>query len=163
MEIRITIFNIFDCHGFFFFKSKIEIHQKKVITVLPFRDRFLEAPGWPKWLSVQLWLRSRSQGPWVRAPCQALCWHLRAWSLLPILCLPLSLCPPLKNKYIFKTNKQTNKQTLFLLNSCGLREGCRNRTEFPYILWSVCLELISCITIVQVLKLQKFTVYNAIH
>ena len=38
--------------------------------------------------------RSRSHGPWVRAPRQALGWWLRAWSLLPILCLPLSLPLP---------------------------------------------------------------------
>ena len=31
---------------------------------------------------------------WVRAPHRAPCWHLRAWSLLPILCLPLSLLLP---------------------------------------------------------------------
>ena len=37
--------------------------------------------------------RSRSRGPWVRAPRQALSWWLGAWSLFPILCLPLSLCP----------------------------------------------------------------------
>ena len=37
--------------------------------------------------------RSRSRGPGVRAPLQALGWWLRAWSLFPILCLPLSLCP----------------------------------------------------------------------
>ena len=34
-------------------------------------------------------------GSWVWSPRQALCWHLRAWSLLRILCLPLSL--PLPN------------------------------------------------------------------
>ena len=34
--------------------------------------------------------RSRSRGPWVRAPRRALGWWLRAWSLFPILCLPLS-------------------------------------------------------------------------
>ena len=37
--------------------------------------------------------RSRSRGPWVWAPRRALGWWLRAWSLFPILCLPLSLCP----------------------------------------------------------------------
>ena len=36
-------------------------------------------------------LRSWSRRSWVRAPCQALCWQLRACSLLWILCLPLSL------------------------------------------------------------------------
>ena len=38
--------------------------------------------------------RSRSRGRWVRAPRQALDWWLRAWSLFPILCLPLSLPLP---------------------------------------------------------------------
>ena len=37
--------------------------------------------------------RSQSRGPWVRAPRLALGWWLGAWSLFPILCLPLSLCP----------------------------------------------------------------------
>ena len=38
--------------------------------------------------------RSRSRGPRVRAPRQALGWWLRAWSLFPILCLPLALPLP---------------------------------------------------------------------
>ena len=38
--------------------------------------------------------RSRSRGPWVRAPRRALGWWLRAWSLFPILCFPLSLPLP---------------------------------------------------------------------
>ena len=38
-------------------------------------------------------LRSWSPGLWVWAPSQALCWQLGAWSLLRIICLPLS--PPL--------------------------------------------------------------------
>ena len=38
--------------------------------------------------------RSRSRGPWVQAPRRALGWWLRAWSLFPILCLPLSLPLP---------------------------------------------------------------------
>ena len=52
------------------------------------------APGWLSQLSVRLQLRSRSHGLWVRAPRRALGWWLRAWSLLPILCLPLSLPLP---------------------------------------------------------------------
>ena len=50
-------------------------------------------PRWLSWLSNQLQLRSWSHSSWVWAPCQALCWQLRAWRLLQILCLPLSLCP----------------------------------------------------------------------
>ena len=38
--------------------------------------------------------RSWSHGLWVQILCWALCWHLRAWSLLLILCLPLSLPLP---------------------------------------------------------------------
>ena len=48
-------------------------------------------PGWLMWLSVRLQLRSWSHGLWVHALHQALCWQLRAWSLLHILCLPLFL------------------------------------------------------------------------
>ena len=51
------------------------------------------APGWLSQLSLRLQLRSWSHSSWVWAPHQALCWQLRAWSLLRILCLPLS--PPL--------------------------------------------------------------------
>ena len=43
---------------------------------------------------VRLWLRSWSCGSWVQALYWALCWQLKAWSLLQILCLPLSLCVP---------------------------------------------------------------------
>ena len=49
------------------------------------------APGWLSQLSVRLQLRSWSHGLWVPAPHRALHWQLRAWSLLWILCLPLSL------------------------------------------------------------------------
>ena len=51
------------------------------------------APGWLSRLSVRFQLRSPSQF-WVWAPCQALHWQFRAWSLLQILCLPLSLPLP---------------------------------------------------------------------
>ena len=52
------------------------------------------APEWLSRLSVRLWLRSWSRSPWVGAPRGALCWQLRTWSLLWILCpapFPLSL------------------------------------------------------------------------
>ena len=45
-------------------------------------------------LSVRLWVRSWSHGLWVWAPYRALCWQLRAWSLLQLLCLPLPLALP---------------------------------------------------------------------
>ena len=51
------------------------------------------APGRLSWWSLRLRLRSWSRGSWVQAPHRALCWHLGAWSLLRILCLPLSLRP----------------------------------------------------------------------
>ena len=54
----------------------------------------VRVPGWLSQLNVRLRLRSWSHGSWVRAPHQALCWQLRAWSLLWILCPPLSLPLP---------------------------------------------------------------------
>ena len=51
-------------------------------------------PGWLSQLSVWLQLRLWSHGSWVPTPHGALCWQLRAWSLLRILCLPLSLSDP---------------------------------------------------------------------
>ena len=56
--------------------------------------KILRGPGASGWLSVWLQLRSWSHGLWVRAPRPAVCWCLRAWSLLQILCLPLSLPLP---------------------------------------------------------------------
>ena len=53
------------------------------------------APGWHSRVSVWLQLRSWSHGLWVWASHQVLGWQLRAWKLLWILCLPLSLCPSL--------------------------------------------------------------------
>ena len=55
------------------------------------QERTFGVPGWLGRLRVWLQPRSWSHGPWVWAPCQALCWRLRAWSLLQILYLPLSL------------------------------------------------------------------------
>ena len=53
------------------------------------------APGWLSQLNVWLGLRPWSHGSGVRAPCGALCWWLRAWSLLWILyvCVCVCLCP----------------------------------------------------------------------
>ena len=62
-------------------------------------------PGWPRRLSVWLQLGWRSHSAWVRAPRRALCWQLRAWSLLPILCLPLSLCPFSQSFSLFPSQK----------------------------------------------------------
>ena len=52
------------------------------------------APEWFSGLSLRLRLRSWSQVSGVWAPQRALCWQPRAWSLLQILCLPLSLILP---------------------------------------------------------------------
>ena len=51
-------------------------------------------PGWLSQLSFRLQLGSWSHGSWVWALHQAMCWQLRAWSLLLILWLPLSLPLP---------------------------------------------------------------------
>ena len=56
------------------------------LTIFP-----LWALGWLSQFSIQFWLRSWSRGLRVPVPHQVLCWHLRSWSLLQILCLPLSL------------------------------------------------------------------------
>ena len=53
------------------------------------------ALGWLSRLGIRLRLRSWSRSLWVQAPRRALCWQLRAWSLLRILCLPCSLPLPL--------------------------------------------------------------------
>ena len=58
------------------------------------KNKVVGAPGWLSRLGVRLWLRSWSHSPWVRALRRALCWQLGAWSLLRILCLPLSLPLP---------------------------------------------------------------------
>ena len=58
------------------------------------KDKRGGTPGWLSQLSIRLRLRSWSHSLWVRAPCQAVCWQLGAWSLLRILCLPLSLPLP---------------------------------------------------------------------
>ena len=55
-----------------------------VIRTLRIHGR-VGSPGWLSQLSVWLWLRSCSHGSWVQALCRALCWQLRAWSLLQIL------------------------------------------------------------------------------
>ena len=68
--------------------------EKRRYELCLFKNLICGAPGWLSWLSGRLQLGSWSRGPWVRAPCRALCWQLRAWSLFQILCLPLSDPPP---------------------------------------------------------------------
>ena len=50
------------------------------------------APGWLSQLSLTSTQVMISQSQ-VLALCWALYWQLRAWSLLQVFCLPLSLCP----------------------------------------------------------------------
>ena len=70
------------------------------------------APGWLSQLSIRLWLRSWSHGLWVQAPRQALCWQLRAWSLLWILCLIFSLPLP----HLCSVSLLNVKKNFFKLN-----------------------------------------------
>ena len=73
------------------------------------------APGWLSQLSSWRWLRSWSHVSWVQPPYLVLCWQLRTWSLLQILCLPLSLpAPPLLMPSLSKINIKNN----FLKKCC---------------------------------------------
>ena len=75
-------------------------------------------PGWLSQLSIRLQLRSWTHGSWVQGPCRALCWQLRPWSLLQILCLPLSLCPsPAHTLSLFLS--KINITIFFLIYSWG--------------------------------------------
>ena len=72
------------------------------------------APGWVRRSRVLLTcflLGSWSHSLWLQPQCQA--FALMTWSLLGILCFPLSLPLPgvLSLFCLSKTNKQTNKQT----------------------------------------------------
>ena len=83
------------------FQIWISIHIYSPPQKLLLKPNNLGAPGWLSWLNVQLPLRSWSCSSWVQAPCWALCWQIRPWSLLWIMCLLLSLpllSPSLKNK-----------------------------------------------------------------
>ena len=66
------------------------------------------APGWLSQLSIQIQLRSWSHSSWVQGLHRALCWQLRPWSLLQILCLPLSLCPSPTHALSFLPSKIKN-------------------------------------------------------
>ena len=86
---------------FFFFLNGLHIqrgaqhgawtHDPEIKTGAEIKSWMLGAPGWLSRLSIQLQFRSCSRGSWVRAPRRALCWPLRAWSLLWIPCLFLYL------------------------------------------------------------------------
>ena len=110
--IVLSLANVFDSS--FYFRRGLEwlylwlIYHPKPQTrsTLWLKAIDFRAAGWLSRLSFRLQLRSRPRGPWVRAPRGALGWWLRAWSLLPILCVSLSLplprscsvCLCLKNK-----------------------------------------------------------------
>ena len=104
-------------------KIWLNICRKRIIK----RNAQGRAPGWLCQLNVRLQLRSWSYSLWVRTPCQALCWQLRAWSLLQILCLLLSLCPSptcalslsLKNKYKHKKiHKESQWEYINVVSHC---------------------------------------------
>ena len=86
----------------FIFWPEVNVRLARPVAKAPFcllwsilsRIAFQGARGWLSRLSVRLWLRSWSHSSWVWAPCLALCWQLRPWSLLGILCLALFLSPP---------------------------------------------------------------------
>ena len=80
-----------------FLKNKIDTQNTEMSYValsLVNKDLIRGAPGWLSCLGVRLQLRSWSRGLWVWTPHQALCWRFRAWSLLRVVCLPLSLPLP---------------------------------------------------------------------
>ena len=76
------------------------------------------APGWLSRLGIWPRPRSWSHGSWVRDPHRALCWQLRAWSLLWILCFPLSLPLPYSHSVslcLSKINKHWKKMGIRLV------------------------------------------------
>ena len=92
-----------------------------------FKFAGIGAPGWLSWLSFPLRLRSWSRGSWVRVPCQALCWQLRAWSLFQILSLPLPMLCSLS-----VSQKMKVKKIFFLSLNCFSNLPLTNLT------WRVC-------------------------
>ena len=88
-------------------------------------------PGWLSQLSVWFQLRSWSHSSWVQALCWALCWWLRAWSLLCIVCHPLSLslCPfPTHSLSLsqIKINIKIKLKPWDCLRQLGIKRRCRS-------------------------------------
>ena len=97
---------------------KFKWRTLKVIT----KFHTFRAPGWLSLVSVWLWLRSWSHSSWVQVPHWALCWQLRALSLLWILCFPLSL--PLLPSCSVSVSVSLPK----IINSKNLKR----KTKIPY-------------------------------
>ena len=87
-------FQIFKFYHGLIILIKIWICYLKITLRNVLKARSTGAPAWLSRLGVWLQLRSWSHSSWVQALCRALCWQLRAWRLLRILCLPLSLSLP---------------------------------------------------------------------
>ena len=98
-------------------------HTLKLFSSIVFKT-ILGEPGWLSQLSVWLWLRSWSHGSWVQAPRRALCWQLRAWSLLRMLRLPLSaspllaLCLSLSKINIALCSDKNQNEVVHIVNTC---------------------------------------------
>ena len=106
----------------YFYCGKIRITWSKCLVTWPIPHcpdeySFVAAPGWLSQLSI--WqLRLWSCGSWVQAPPWALCWQLRAWSLLRILSLSLflSLCTsPTLTVSLSLSLSKINIKTIFLI------------------------------------------------
>ena len=101
---KLYLYNIAHCHPeifyvfflFFTYFCIVWFHFHFIVwfhfhLALFLKSLFVGAPGWLSRLSVRLQLRSWSPASWDEALHWVLCWQPRAWSLLQILCLPVSL------------------------------------------------------------------------
>ena len=76
----------------------------------------VSSPGAPGCLSqLSIWLRLRSwfRSSWVWAPHGTLCWQLRAWSLLWVLCFLLSL--PLPSLLVLSLSRSLSQKEINIL------------------------------------------------
>ena len=96
------------------------------------KTHILGAPGWLSLLSIRLRRRSWSHGLWVRTPSQALCWQLRAWSPLRILCLHRSLPLPHSCSVSLCLSKINIEKKIFLKNTAF--SGFQDTTILIFIL-----------------------------
>ena len=63
-------------------------------------------PGWLRWLSIQLLISAQVMISWFMSSSPASGCALTVRSLLEILSLPLSLCPPCPDLYILTYPKE---------------------------------------------------------